>query len=357
MEIINKYSNQIIENCNKKIIKISIGNFLNNFQIHIPSIQRLFHNDKINEIYDYQKNFFFKNKYLNYLGVLNLNYCINEEKFFLIDGQHRYESLKKLNHEISNENIFIEINFVLSMNDIKHNYELINKNTPLPEFNYDISQTINKNTLILLKNKFGNYYDEIFSYNIKKCIRPKISRNKFEEALEYIVIKLNINCSNDLFNKIDKINKKVSNWNIDNFPKMTNLKNPQKLINTCREWNCFLGLFPQNNEEYIYDWVKELIYDETGEKIGKQKKPRKKTISKALKLLVWNTNIGEEIGKIKCPCCNNNFISQGNFEVGHIIAEANGGLTNKDNLKPICSVCNKSMGTMNLLKFKKINFE
>ena len=356
MNIIDEYSDNIIKNNNKIISKILIKNLLENVDIRIPSIQRMTHKDKINEIYEYQKEYYIKNKCLNYLGVLNLNYCKEDNKFFLIDGQHRFYSLRKLYDNNINEFIFIEILIVETLNDIKHNYDLINKNTPLPEFSYDISPEIYKNTLILFNNKYSDYM-EIFSSSIRKCNRPKISRNKFEEALEYIIMKLNINNSIDLFNRIEKINKKISKWNIDNFPKMSQLKNPNKLINTCKEWNFFLGLFPHNNEDYIYDWVKELIYDETGERIGKQKKPRKKTISKALKLLVWNTNIGEEIGKIKCPCCNNNFISQGNFEVGHIIAEANGGLTNKDNLKPICSVCNKSMGTMNLFKFKKINFK
>ena len=32
-------------------------------------------------------------------------------------------------------------------------------------------------------------------------------------------------------------------------------------------------------------------------------KKKKKTISSTIKKLVWNTNIGEEIGKSKCLCC------------------------------------------------------
>lgn len=355
MNIIDEYSDSIIKNNNKIISKIRIKNLLENVDIQIPSIQRMTHKDKINEIYEYQKEYYIKNKCLNYLGVLNLNYCKEDNKFFLIDGQHRYHSLRKLYDNNINELIFIEILIVETLNDIKNNYELINKNTPLPEFSYDISPEIYKNTLNLFDNKYPDYI-EIFSYNIRKCNRPKISRNKFEEALEYIIMKLNINNSIDLFNRIEKINKKISKWNIDNFPKMSQLKNPNKLINTCKEWNFFLGLFPHNNEDYIYDWVKELIYDETGERIGKQKKKRKQTIPKSLKILIWNLYIGEEIGKTKCLCCNNNYIFQSNFEAGHIIAEANGGKVNKDNLMPICSVCNKSMGTMNLDDFKNTHF-
>jgi len=80
----------------------------------------------------------------------------------------------------------------------------------------------------------------------------------------------------------------------------------------------------------------------------------KKTIPKALKIAVWNKYIGEEIGKAKCSCCNITDITQLKFHTGHIIAKANGGLTNIDNLKPICESCNKSMGIKNMDEFKQL---
>ena len=38
----------------------------------------------------------------------------------------------------------------------------------------------------------------------------------------------------------------------------------------------------------------------------------------------------------------------GSWECGHIKSEANGGDLNTNNLKPICSGCNKSMGSKNM---------
>jgi hypothetical protein len=83
-------------------------------------------------------------------------------------------------------------------------------------------------------------------------------------------------------------------------------------------------------------------------------KIKKKTIPKALKIAVWNKYIGEEIGKVKCLCCNITDITQLKFHTGHIISEANNGLTNIDNLKPICESCNKSMGTKNMDEFQQL---
>jgi hypothetical protein len=46
----------------------------------------------------------------------------------------------------------------------------------------------------------------------------------------------------------------------------------------------------------------------------------------------------------------------GNFNCGHIVAHANGGETKLNNLVPICTLCNTSMGTYNLNDFiKKYN--
>jgi|LakMenE18May11ns_1017448.scaffolds.fasta_scaffold9865253_2 hypothetical protein len=83
------------------------------------------------------------------------------------------------------------------------------------------------------------------------------------------------------------------------------------------------------------------------------KTKKKKAIPATIKRLVWNTNIGEMIGKSKCLCCNSTDITQMSFNCGHIVAEANGGDTIVSNLKPICQNCNSSMGTKNMEEFMK----
>jgi len=81
-------------------------------------------------------------------------------------------------------------------------------------------------------------------------------------------------------------------------------------------------------------------------------KPKKKSIPKVVKDLSWNKWIGDDVAKAKCLCCNVNEIKMSSFHCGHIIAEANGGSTTVDNLRPICSACNLSMGTENMNTFK-----
>lgn len=82
-----------------------------------------------------------------------------------------------------------------------------------------------------------------------------------------------------------------------------------------------------------------------------EKKPKKATIPKAVRVACWNHHIGVDQGQTVCPIGCGNIISSNNFQCGHIHAEANGGSVHLDNLIPICQTCNTSMGTTNMRDF------
>ena len=89
----------------------------------------------------------------------------------------------------------------------------------------------------------------------------------------------------------------------------------------------------------------------------KYKQPSKrKSIPKVVKDTVWNTNFTEDKGSGKCFVCNKKITSR-SFDCGHIVSVAHGGNDELDNLKPICSSCNKSMGTQNMIDFKNTYFK
>ena len=99
--------------------------------------------------------------------------------------------------------------------------------------------------------------------------------------------------------------------------------------------------------------IKSIIKDFNENKYLHEKPKKKKAIPAAIKKLVWNTYIGEDVGKAKCLCCKTTDITQMSFNCGHIIADANGGEVIVSNLKPICQNCNSSMGTKNMDDFMK----
>lgn len=100
--------------------------------------------------------------------------------------------------------------------------------------------------------------------------------------------------------------------------------------------------------------VKEPKTKPETESVKEHKAVSKKTkIPSAVKKLVWNTNLGEELGKAKCYCCKSTDITQTSFHCGHVIAESKGGRSIVSNLKPICQNCNSSMGVNDMNDFMK----
>ena len=85
------------------------------------------------------------------------------------------------------------------------------------------------------------------------------------------------------------------------------------------------------------------------------KKKYRESIPKVVKDRLWDTTFGETAGQGKCEVCGI-IINSKRFEAGHVISVYNGGDTTIQNLRCICSTCNKSMGTMNLEVFKKRYF-
>ena len=99
--------------------------------------------------------------------------------------------------------------------------------------------------------------------------------------------------------------------------------------------------------ENFFPKVEPKVVKSLDEKPKKLRAPRKK-IPNALRLAVWNDFAKDSE---LCFCCKREKISIANFECGHVVAVKNGGLDNIQNLRPICSQCNRSMGTKNMLEF------
>ena len=77
---------------------------------------------------------------------------------------------------------------------------------------------------------------------------------------------------------------------------------------------------------------------------------KKKSIPKALREAVWLKHCGKAFeSKCKTTWCPNTMTVY-EFHAGHNIPESRGGATTIDNLVPICSRCNLSMGNTHTFK-------
>ena len=76
----------------------------------------------------------------------------------------------------------------------------------------------------------------------------------------------------------------------------------------------------------------------------------KDKIPRAVKNCLWINYFGDKRVGV-CACCQREPISLNNFNASHIQAERCNGTTTLDNLAPTCTICNLSMGTMNMMDF------
>lgn len=82
--------------------------------------------------------------------------------------------------------------------------------------------------------------------------------------------------------------------------------------------------------------------------------PDRRPIDKNIKSIVWQKYNKNSLSG-ECYACERP-ITYDHFEVGHNKAVAKGGKDNITNLRPICSNCNRAMGTMSIEQYKKKYF-
>jgi hypothetical protein len=218
-------------------------------------------------------------------------------------------------------------------------------------FNNDITKINDKTDIRIIKayfakllipvfyiftNKYDNSIKNINELNkITKNYNIEIINNKYMDYYSNV-----INYYDDILNIINKKNN-------DSF----------KIISLLETYSREYNIISKNT---IIEKPKKIIPDkkpielsnhsESSEEV-KPKKKGKEKIPVAVRKIVWNTYIGKDNVKGKCLCCNGEDITSTNFECGHVKSEKHGGEVSIDNLRPICSSCNKSMGSNDMDEF------
>ncbi len=79
-------------------------------------------------------------------------------------------------------------------------------------------------------------------------------------------------------------------------------------------------------------------------------KNKRQVIPKKIRNEIWNIWISSTSQIGACFVCDNE-ININNFHAAHVLADKHGGDPTIINLRPTCSLCNTSMGTMNLFQY------
>jgi len=341
-----QYGPFIIDKYQTKYI-IPIESLCTSLNILTPELQRESNIEVINEIIDYQISFFNKTKSFCFMGELTL--VIQDNNYYIIDGQHRYEAIKRIYNKCPFYKISINLIKPDSNFTIENAFHLLNKSKPVPEY-------IIENTTNILKKAKLDHFKKLFQNKYKSYISKSNNPRKPNINIDNLLDKLNksylINCElivngNDIFEYMEYVN--VIYW------KYLDTKYNEKCIEKVEKLTDKHVLYICNDiEDDIWlnnkNWMEE--YSENKNKSNEQILNKRKKISQKERKLVWEKDFKDK-EKGVCKVCNKVEININTFQSGHIISHKNGGETSFENLKPICVSCNNKMGTLNLYDYMK----
>jgi hypothetical protein len=299
------------------------------YKINFPNCQRDCLQPHVDDIINHQKCFFENNKYYLIMGCIEL--CKLDNKFFCIDGQHRYYAFCQLYNDDTTNNFHVDIEIIECVNEDEMIgfFKIINMNKPVPEFlkNYKPKVALH------LKNYIEITYPQYIK-STERPIRPNINLSKFLDEIQNrygIII--------DKMKSVDELIQWFENENKEQGEFLRNRKD-DIVINALSKIDGTVGRLRNSQKLYLGCYWLESV-------------PKK--ISAPTRKRVWKEfydTLLEKDYEILCPCCETSYINPHEFDCGHIISFKNGGETCPSNLRPICSLCNISMGSMNWDDYK-----
>ena len=252
-EVIHSYSNY------HKIIKIKIEDLLEanitNWQYNRPP--------DLSRCHDIARYIYTSRQIIDTMLCLSFNN--RKQSFDVIDGIHRYTSLKiikKQNRkqldlltpsEFGNNNdatwlfdsyVIINVRINTSEGELIELFKTLNKSNPIPElYIKDINQE-KRDVIEKVSNKFCVKYKSHFSSNVRPN-KPNINRDRFIDMLDKIYIKYNLNYENNflLEEMIENLNTYIS-FNIPS--KLT-----ESVKTKCSQTGCWLFIYSVDEIEKL----------------------------------------------------------------------------------------------------------
>jgi len=228
------YDNKIFINENRYIITTDLINFLDQFVIW--SCNRPVDKNHVNKL---------SKKILNegLKSIFTVATC-KKDKYYIIDGQHRYFALQHLKEtkEEFNTKVVIDINIVNKEEDIIELFKTVNKSKPLtPQETpsivlYKTVEEISKEFKLAVKDTNKTIYPYITKKQLSDLLSPLV-KDTMKEPNIYVDI-------------IKKINSIYSRKNIDDIPNVKQTKG--KFEEKAKKSMFYLGL------DQKYSWIEDV---------------------------------------------------------------------------------------------------
>lgn len=321
--------NLLSENGNSRKYSISVKELLNQ-PVYIPVCQRSIIEDHVMEIVLFQKQYFAKK--FHYLFLNCIQYCVVQEKWYCVDGQHRYASLKLLD-DLPDWKIDIEITYCKDMEEMHEIFRILNTNTPVPEF-FKLEEAP-----LYLVLEFKKYIREKYAGYVSSSAKPQRPNIHLDTFIDTM-----IEIKQPQYTTLGELIEWFEEENNEHREYLTNSNNTQceKLVEKINR------VTKTRNGDKLYVgcfWLEPI--------------PNKiSTVTREKCWQLWYNECDEKqlAHKQNAPCyvCMTP-ITITTFEAGHIISHSNGGTNKVENLRPVCNKCNKCVGTKNMDEYLKMH--
>lgn len=285
----------------------------------------------------------------------------HNNKYALVDGQHRLETIRYL-LDVDSDNVcsisvpvlVVQLSCVSEYDEL---FVAVNKNKPVRLYkNVHEWKTIGK--------YLEQYFNQHYSMYIKTTEHPNVPHLNVDSLMKYIddgdyIRKMAIGYE-ELIKEIEELNNCYRlHWkellqttrylpNVAMWAEKCEKKNPQRPL--------YLGMFRK------FEWVDRILLKLSNPSQFQSYLMMKHVpvnyrgkINKKLRRIVWRKRNNDTLTG-NCYVCQKN-LQYEEFECGHVVSVFAGGVSSVDNLEPICRMCNSDMGIEHLETFKTTFFE
>lgn len=299
----------------------------------VPPMQREVVQERIDEFYrqilqyrgvtscdDLRK---FPVPFLNFIHIAKF-----QKDFYIMDGQHRYRAYDKYYNASG-----IDFNIAYVLTECKDKTELKAYFRSLND-NFNPDQIIFIDDELDAQEQIKAYIKTHYDKHVSNSDNPRFPNINLNNLVLYL-LKEHAEVGNDgkpsysnIFSTIERLNKETG----DELAR----EDPKLFDKAMQKQGLFLG----------YLFTKKATITS-----------KAKQVPEALRKALWKNNFKSLRNTGQCYVCRTEINFNEDYEAGHIVALSRGGAMNLHNLRPVCSSCNKSCGSMNMEEFKNKHFD
>jgi 5-methylcytosine-specific restriction endonuclease McrA len=322
----------------------------------VPRLQRLLSEDHVDQMVRDQSQEYDANGCFSMLQSITIG--VLESQRYIIDGQHRmsaFAKLQQLGYPVHDAIVPVIVYNAQTKEELAEYFNRINKNMPIHPFElHDAWENVGKRFCELFAKDFGVYLKN----GATRCKCPHISLDELKHHV----------AARDVSTRLMKISKTVDDlwscivqFNSSMYTKMNDQMCPtmHKRLQSCHVKSqrhhcvpCFLGAWRH------FEWLDITLYQLEHPGLPLQLSSFTQTsvrtkIPATLREQIWKKHNKNTCDEGECFVCGAQ-LRFADMECGHVIPHALGGSTSVDNLMPVCRMCNRDMGIMNLMHYKNM---